>query len=123
MFALAAKLFSVLLALIVISKSYVELRSRSESLQIFLFWLVTWTAIVIVALFPSILDVLIELFGGGRTGLGTFFGMGLVFLFFLVYRIYVKLARIEQKLIQTVREIAMREDWKGKQTQNSTTKP
>jgi hypothetical protein len=48
--------------------------------------------------------------------------MGLVFLFFLVYRIYVKLARIEQKLIQTVREIALREDWKGKQTQNSKTK-
>ena len=117
MFLLFAKVFAVVLALISISKSYVDFRARMESLQIFLFWIFTWLAIVIVALFPSIIDYVIGSFGGGRAGLGTVFGMGLVFLYFLAYRMYVKIGRIEQKLTRTVQELALREaDITGKKS-------
>jgi hypothetical protein len=109
MFSLFAKIFAFILAVVSISKSYVDFRARIESLRIFLFWLFTWLAIVIVALFPSIIDYVIGAFGGGRTGLGTVFGMGLVFLYFLAYRMYVKIGRIEQKLTKTVQELALRE--------------
>lgn len=114
MIALVAKIFSVVFAAISLSKSYVDFRGRRESLQMFLFWTVTWAGIVIVALYPPIIDLVIEYFGGGRTGLGTIFGMGLVFLFYVVYRIYVKLERIEQKLTKTIQEIALRQDWDKK---------
>ena len=113
MFLLAARIFSIFFATIAISKSYVDFRSRVESLQIFLFWVVTWTGIVVISLFPSIVDILLARFGGGGGGLGTVFGMGLVFLFFVVYRIYVKLERIEQKMVKTVQEIALRDNWKA----------
>jgi hypothetical protein len=109
MFLIAAKVFSVLLAAIAISKSYVDLRSRAESLQMFIFWLCTWAMIVLVALFPAIVDFLIASSQYGRAGLGTVFGMGLVFLFFLLYRIYVKMEQVEQKLTKTIQELALRE--------------
>lgn len=108
------KIFSVLLAGIAISKSYVDFRGRRESLQMFVFWSVTWAGIVVISVYPPIVDVLIEYFGQGQTGLGTFFGMGLVFLFFVVYRMYVKLENIEQKLTKTIQEIALRQDWDKK---------
>jgi hypothetical protein len=114
MFVIASKVFSFLLAAIVISKSYVDFRAKAESLKIFIFWTITWTTIVLVALFPSIVDVLISSFGGGRTGLGTFLGMGLVFLFFIVYRLYVKVGRIEQNLAKTIQELALRDQWNSK---------
>ena len=110
----AARILSVILAAIAVSKSYVDFRARRESLQIFVFWLVTWTGIVVVALFPSIIDVILVTFGGGRTGLGTFFGMAIVFLFFVVYRIYVKVDRIQQTLTKTIQDLALREEWKTK---------
>ena len=110
MFALAAQIFSVLLALIAVSKSYVDFRARLESLPMFLFWVATWLMIVIVALVPSLVDFLLS-FSGGRAGLGTFFGMALVFLYFVVYRIYVKLERIEQNLTKAIQELALRENW------------
>ncbi len=109
MFVFFSQIFSVLLAVIAISKSYVDFRSRLESLQMFVFWTATWIAIVVVAVFPALIDILINAFGGGRTGLGTFFGMAIVFLFFVMYRLYVKLERIEQSLTKTVQEIALRE--------------
>ena len=117
MFLLVAKIFAIVLAVIAISKSYVDFRARIESLQIFLFWMFTWLAIVVVALFPSIIDYILGSFGGGGAGLGTVFGMGLVFLYFLAYRMYVKIGRVEQKLTKTVQELALRD---GKIATNRT---
>jgi hypothetical protein len=114
MVSFTAKVLALILAGIVVSKSYVDFKARKESLQIFIFWLMTWTGVVLVALFPTIIDVLIVQFGGGETGLGTFFGMALVFLLFVVYRMYVKLERLEQILTRTIQDTALREDWKAR---------
>ena len=111
MLPIFVKGFSLALAAIAISKSYVDFRARRESLQMFLLWSLTWTGIVVVALFPSIVDVILAYSASGGAGLGTFFGMGLVFVLFVVYRIYVKLERVEQKLIKTIQELALKEDW------------
>ncbi len=110
MFVIASKIFAIILAGIVISKSYVAFRARAESLQMFIFWIATWTMIVLVALFPSIIDILMS-FGSGRSGVGTFLGMALVFLFFVVYRMYVKMERIEQNLTKTIQDLALKENW------------
>ena len=110
MFLLFAKIFSVILASVSVSKSYVDLKGKRESLSLFLFWTITWAGIVFVALFPNVIDILITSFGGGRTGLGTVFGMGLVFLYFVVYRIYTKLENMHQKLTKIVQEIALRDN-------------
>lgn len=113
MFHLLSQFVSILLAGIVISKSYVDFRARAESLPMFIFWIFTWTMIVLVALFPSIVDFLMS-FGSGRSGVGTFLGMALVFLFFVVYRMYVKLERMEQNLTKTIQELALKEEWQDR---------
>jgi len=110
MFVLISKVFSIFLAAIAISKSYVDFRARRESLQMFVLWTVTWLAIVLVALFPSIIGTLIS----GQAGVGTFLGMAIVFLFFLMYRIFVKLERLEQQLTTLVQDIALREHSKNR---------
>src|SRR6266446_8041670 len=110
MFWLIPKLLAVVLAIIVISKSYLDFRSRVESLQLFLFWTLMWALIVTTALFPNVVDVVIEYFGRG-TGVGTFLGMAVVLLFFLVYRIYAKLERLEHILTKAIQETALREPW------------
>ena len=75
------------------------------------FWTGTWLLIIVFALFPTLVDFLLSFSRGQRIGLGTFFGMALVFLYFVVYRIYVKLERIEQNLTKVVQELALRDNW------------
>jgi hypothetical protein len=113
-FLVFSKVFSVVLAGIAISKSYVDFLEKRESAPMFVLWVLTWSGIVIIALFPQIVDLVIAYSGGGRMGLGTFFGMVLVFLFFVVYRIYVKLERMERRLTALVQELALREGWSFK---------
>src|SRR5262245_59573949 len=107
---LVPKLLAVILAVIVVSKSYLDFRSRVESLQLFLFWAFMWAVIVTTALFPGVVDVVIQHLGTG-TGVGTFLGMAVVLLFFLVYRIYAKLERLEHILTKAIQETALREPW------------
>ena len=106
MFLLFSKIFSIVLAGVAISKSYVDFRARKESVQMFLLWTMTWIAVVVVAMFPSIVDFLIDL-GGGRIGVGTFLGMALVFNLVLVYRMYVRMEALQQKLTMIVQELAL----------------
>ena len=114
MLPIFVKIFSLALAVVAVSKSYVDFRARTESLQMFVLWSVIWTTVVFVALFPWIVDIILAYSAAGRAGLGTFFGMGLVFLLFVVYRIYVKLERVEQKLVKAIQELALKEDWQKK---------
>jgi hypothetical protein len=77
----------------------------------FLLWTLIWIGIVIVAMFPDMVTTLVTA-GGGRVGIGSFLGLVIVFLFFLVYRMYVKMEAMQQKLAVVVQEIALRGDWK-----------
>jgi small membrane protein len=106
MFVLISQVFSLVLALVAISKSYVDFRARRESLQMFVLWTLTWMGIVIVALFPGIIDVFL---GGSRRGIGTFFGMAGVLMFFLLYRVYARVVRLERRISILVQEAALRE--------------
>ena len=108
MIVLISKIFSLVLALIGISKSYVDFRSRRESLPMFVVWTLTWTVIVVVAFFPSQIDVLLR--GGTEgAGIGRFLGMAVVFEFFLLYRAYTRVERLEQKITTIVQELALRD--------------
>jgi len=106
---LAAQIVGGILALVVLANSYDDYRRGKESLQIFLFWAITAALILIVTLFPQIIDITISKIGGQRTGLGTIFGLGLVFIFYLSYRIFVKADRVEKDLTQLVQDLALKD--------------
>ncbi|MBI2263477.1 DUF2304 domain-containing protein [Candidatus Berkelbacteria bacterium] len=99
-----ARIFAAFLAALVITKTYLEFRKGREPWPVFLFWISTWLLIVFIALFPGMIDWALSLLGGERTGLGTVFGMALVFLFYVIYRIYVKAERIEKTLYRLAQD-------------------
>ena len=108
MIVLISQIFSLVLAVIVVSKSYVDLRSRRESLPMFVVWTLTWAIIISVALSPSLIGFLLR---GNTTGvgIGRILGMGVVFEFFLLYRVYTRVERLEQKITTLVQEVALRD--------------
>ena len=106
MFVYFSQAFSLLLAIVAVSKSYVDFKAHRESLQMFVLWTLTWAAIVFVALVPRTIDIL---FSGSNAGIGRFLGMAVVFVFFLLYRVYVRVERLEQKITTLVQEVALRE--------------
>ncbi len=107
MILIISKILTLLFAFIVISKSIVDYKNKNENLTMAIFWIVVWLAITTIAFFPSIVDSAITLAGGSRTGLGTVFGIAIIFVLFVSYRIYVKSRRTERQIEKLAQYIAI----------------
>lgn len=104
-----AKIVSIVLALVVISKSYLDFKKKRESLTMFLIWSLIWIIVVTIAVFPFIAEKAIDQLGSGRTGIGTVLGIGMVLMLYIVYRVYTKSNRIEYQLRELITKISLYE--------------
>lgn len=106
MIEIIARVLATLFALLVISKTLLSFRQRKESLIMTLFWIVSWLAIIAITFYPTVLD---QVFGKQRIGIGTLLGIGMVFLYFIIYRIYIKADRVEKQIAELISQLAVRE--------------
>lgn len=100
------KVLALLFTGLVIIKSYLSFRRHEESLVMFLFWSVTWVMVMVVAFYPEVVTAIL---GERRVGIGTLVGMGVVFVYFVIYRVYVKADRIEKRLASLIQDQALKE--------------
>jgi len=103
---IAAKVFATLLGILVLSRVYTDWKSKKESVVMTVFWTITWAGILLISFYPDLVRRIINIFGGERTGLGTVFGMGLVFILYISYRVYTKANRVEKAINKLCRKIA-----------------
>lgn len=104
-----AQFFATLLAVLVVVKSWSDFRANRESWQMVIFWSIVWIVIALISFFPEITDIILNSSNASRSGIGTIMGMGLVFVTFILYRIYVKMERIERELTKLIKDIAIKE--------------
>jgi len=102
-----AQTFASLLAILVIARSLADYKQKKESFQMTIFWVIVWACVLALAFFPGLIDQFVIALGGDKTGLGTIFGMGIVFVLFVSYRIYVKANRIEKNLDRLSRKFSL----------------
>lgn len=75
----------------------------------FLFWVVFWVAVGVGSVFVRRLDVLAQALGVERAiDLGVYIAVAA--LFWLVYRAYAKIEKIEREITQVVRSQAIRKE-------------
>jgi hypothetical protein len=104
-----SKFIAIFLAFLVITKTYYDLRKKQESLVMFLFWTTTWLFIAYVALKPGLFYKLFNSMASENIGMGTFFGIAFIFLFFVIYRVYTKANRLERKIRDITTKIALKD--------------
>lgn len=104
----AAKIIAVILAALVISKTYHDYKTKREVLPTFLFWTLTWLSIVFLAFNPAMVMQISQAIDA-RAGYGTFFGIAFIFLFYITYRVYIKANRLEQKIKEIVMKIGIKD--------------
>jgi len=105
----------ILLAFLVFALSRVLLRIKSKEITIreFIFWALIWTIAILVLLFPEIIIELSDYVGIGR-GVDVIIYGSIALLFYLLFRLYVKLENIENSITKLVREVAIEKKRKEK---------
>lgn len=71
------------------------------------FWSIVWLAVIVVVVLPWTTTVLASMLGI-RRGVDLMVYLGVLVLFYLVFRVYVKLEQVEQEITKVVREVAIK---------------
>lgn len=75
-------------------------------------WSTVWVAVLVVAVLPNSAQVLARLLGVGR-GADLVIYMALALIFFLLFKVFVKIESLERDISKLVREEALREHRPG----------
>jgi len=103
------KIFAILLALTVITKTFYDYKKKREILSTFAFWTIAWVLIVYVALKPTLFYNLLSSMANENIGIGTFVGVAFIFLFYITYRVYIKANRLERQIKDIVMRIGIKD--------------
>lgn len=103
------RILSIFLGIIVVSKAYLDWKNKNDSLFVFLFWILSWLAVIIFSFFPILISKINFLTGQQGTGVNTFIGASFVFMLFVIYRIYRKANRLEKQIQKIVIEIGLKD--------------
>lgn len=85
----------------------------------FVIWTIIWLLIVVVVSYPTYTDRVAQWVGVGR-GTDIAFFVAFLLLFYLVFRLYVKITAVESDLTEIVKHIALINHSKENEKKNST---
>lgn len=71
----------------------------------FLFWLVLWAAVIITSITTKYADFISKLLGVS-SGINVLVYMGIIVLFYLIFRLYVKIDIMQKSMTNLVRELS-----------------
>lgn len=96
----------VLFAAFAISRALLRFRDRKISLKSFIAWCIVWVAAIVVVLWPGTSFFFANIFGIQR-GADFVVYVSIIILFYLLFRLYVKIDAVEREITRLVRELAI----------------
>lgn len=101
----------ILFALFAWSRAALRLKDKSISLAGFSFWSCIWIIVIVFASLPEAFALVSNFFGIGRaTDLAIY--VSIIALFYLIFRLYVKVDKQNQEMTTLVRELAIKKNRK-----------
>lgn len=94
-----------------------KFRARELSPAWFIFWLLFWIAVGIVVWLPQTTEIVARWLGVGR-GVDVAIYVSILLLFYLVFRIFLKMQSIDRDITKMTQELAIREAKEPKEQDN-----
>lgn len=98
----------VLAIVLILLQTLNKFRAKNISLREFLFWVIFWLTVAAAILMPKATDFLAKYLGVGR-GADLVVYASLIFVFYMIFRLFAHQQKIEGDISKIVEEIAKRE--------------
>jgi len=96
----------ILFAIFALSRAFLRLKNREMVITAFLFWAIIWVVIIILAIFPTFLTKIANTIGI-NSGIDLLVIFGVMILFYLIFRLHIKMGKIEQEMSKLVTKLAI----------------
>ena len=103
----------ILFALFAWSRAFLRLKNKAMNAGGFVFWSIIWIAIILIGIFPKILSLPSSVLGIGQ-GIDLAIYVSIILLFYLLFRVYVRIDVQNKEITKLVREVAIRDAKKKK---------
>lgn len=102
------QIVAAIFVLFAISRVYLRFKERKLSSFNFLFWNLVWIGGLSVVLFPNLSSQLAHIVGIGR-GADAIIYASIVVIFYLLFRIYIKLEDTNKQITELARKVSLQE--------------
>lgn len=99
------KILAIIFVLFVASRAYLRFKDKSLNIQSLVFWGIIWVSILAFVFDPKISDEIAK-FVGLQRGTDTIFFFAIILLFYLIFRLYVKIDKVDKDVTKIVTEIS-----------------
>jgi len=96
------------LAVLILIKTAIDFKKNKVALPSFLFWTILWLVIIVVAILPQVTGILDRLLLGKDRGLDAIIYFSILFIFFIIFKIIVRLKKLEQGITEIIRHLALK---------------
>jgi len=103
------QLLLIVFALFALSRAFLRFKDNALSIRDFIFWLVLWIGVITIGFLPGVVTKASEILGIGR-GVDMVLYLGMVVLFYMIFRLYVKIENQEKDITSVVRKIAIEKE-------------
>jgi hypothetical protein len=102
----------IALALIIIFISRLTLLKKNGKIlkNEYIFWIIFWSLAGIAILFLKQIDTLLIDLGFSGSGINFLLYLAVLFLFYLIFRLRLKILDLDKKITKLLRELALKED-------------
>lgn len=100
------QVIAIIVAVFAVSRAFLRLREHKISINAFIFWAIVWAAVIVVAFIPNVTFYFSNLLGIGR-GIDFVVYISILLLFYLIFRIYVRLEALNSSITKLTRTIAI----------------
>ena len=87
----------LIFSLFALSRVILRTQDKSISFKESLLWVIIWITIATFTIVPQATDKLSLLFGVGR-GVDTAFFLSIIFLFYIIFRLYIKIDELDKNI-------------------------
>lgn len=108
------QIFIIIIAIVAILLVFGLFNRKKISAKTFILWIFLWIIIGIFSFLPDLSGYLANFFGIGR-GLDFIFLAAIFFLFYLIFRLYLKIEDMDNEISILVRKIAIENEEKMNQ--------
>lgn len=107
----------VLIGIVAIILSILRFREGKMSIGMLALWIFIWAAVIGISIYPESTTILASFTGIGR-GLDFVLIIGLISCFYIIFKLYAMIEKMEQEITQLVREIALHNEDLNNDTTN-----
>jgi hypothetical protein len=105
-------LIILIIGLFVISRVVLRWKDKQLTMKSGIFWVVLWTLIFGISIYPKLSQKIASWIGIGR-GVDSAFFIAVILLFYLIFRLYIKIDKIDKDLTSLVVELSKKDSQKN----------